>query len=194
MPDYPFHPFGGYEHLKTYQLAELIYDATVVFCDRFYRDSPRMREQLVQAARSGSRNLGEGSGAAATSRKSEMLLTNVARASLRDELLPDLEAFLRQRALEVWCVDDPRCLEMRRRLRYSEAPRIRAKHGVVVLRGTENLLQFIARADPEPVANALLCLIHQCTCLIWRQLQGQMKQFENEGGFSEQLYRRRTGR
>jgi four helix bundle suffix protein len=53
---------------------------------------------------------------------------------------------------------------------------------------------FVREAEPEPAGNALLCLLHQTTWLIWRQMQGQMKQFEEEGGFSERLYRRRTGR
>ncbi len=194
MQPKPFLPFGGYPTLKSYQLAEVVYDTTVVFCERFYRDSPRMREQMIQAARSGVRNLGEGSGAAATSRKSELFLTNVARASLRDELLPDLEAFLRQRALEVWGANDIRALEMRRRLRHPFAPNIHAKPGVVVLTGLDGLVDFVQKATPETAANALLCLLHQTTWLIWRQMQGQMKQFEDEGGFSERLYQRRVGR
>lgn len=28
-------PHGGYRELKSYQMAEIIYDATVVFCNRF---------------------------------------------------------------------------------------------------------------------------------------------------------------
>ncbi|HJT81376.1 MAG TPA: four helix bundle protein, partial [Chthoniobacterales bacterium] len=67
----------------------------MVFCERFYAQDGRTRDQMVQAARSGVRNISEGSGAAATSRKSEMKLTNVARASLNDELLRDYEDFLR---------------------------------------------------------------------------------------------------
>ena len=65
----------------------------MVFCRRFYAQDHRMSDQMVQAARSGVRNISEGSGAAATSRKSEMKLTNVARASLSDELLQDYESF-----------------------------------------------------------------------------------------------------
>ena len=79
-----FLPHGGYRHLRSYKLAEAVYDATVVFCRRFFARDHRMADQRVQAARSGVRNISEGSGAAATSRKSEMLLTNVARASLSD--------------------------------------------------------------------------------------------------------------
>lgn len=28
-------PHGGYEKLRSYKVAEVVYDATVVFCDRF---------------------------------------------------------------------------------------------------------------------------------------------------------------
>ena len=73
---------GGYRKLRSYKVAEAMYDATVVFCRRFYPQDRRMIDQMVQAARSGVRNISEGSGMAATSRKSEMKLTNLARASL----------------------------------------------------------------------------------------------------------------
>jgi restriction system protein len=83
-----------------------VYDATVVFCKRFFPHDRRMSDQMVQAARSGVRNISEGSGAAATSRKSETKLTNVACASLNDELLRDYESFLRQNGLRLWSKDD----------------------------------------------------------------------------------------
>lgn len=69
---------------------------------------------MVQAARSGVRNISEDSGLAATSRKSELKLTNMARASLSDELLRDYESFLRQRGLRVWgCSGHPDCKSTR---------------------------------------------------------------------------------
>ena len=102
--DGPLLPHGGYEKLRSYKVAEAVYDATMVFCDRFVDKRSRTHDQMVQAARSGVRNISEGSGAAATSRKSEMLLTNVARASLSDELLKDYRSFLTQRGSRVWPV------------------------------------------------------------------------------------------
>src|SRR6185503_16757287 len=89
-------PHGGYRKLRSYKVAEVVYDATVVFCRRFFRNDRRMTDRMVQAARSGVRNISEGSGMAATSRKSELKLTNVARSSLSDELLRDYETFLQQ--------------------------------------------------------------------------------------------------
>src|SRR5512139_3696923 len=95
-------PHGGYRKLRSYKVAEAVYDSTVVFCRRFFSDDRRMTDQMVQAARSGVRNISEGSGMAATSRKSEMKLTNVARASLSDELLRDYESFPVQNGLRIW--------------------------------------------------------------------------------------------
>src|SRR4051794_28942627 len=106
-------PHGGYRKLRSYKVAEVVYDATVVFCRRFFAHDRRMTDQMVQAARSGVRNISEGSGMSATSRKSEIKLTNVARASLNDELLWDYESFLRQHGLRVWPKDSREALAMR---------------------------------------------------------------------------------
>src|SRR5947199_2916502 len=95
-----------------------------------------MSDQMVQAARSGVRNISEGSGAAGTSRKTEMKLTNVARASLADELLRDYESFLTQNGLRVWPKDCREALIMRRRLAQDRAPHLPASRaGIVRLDG-----------------------------------------------------------
>src|SRR5258708_21346771 len=117
----PVLPYGGYRKLRSYKVAEAVYDATVVFCRRFFANDRRMSDQMVQAARSGVRNISEGSGAAATSRKSEMKLTNVARASLSDELLRDYESFLVQNGLRVWPKDSREGKAMRARLAQDRA-------------------------------------------------------------------------
>jgi hypothetical protein len=46
-------PHGGYRELKSYQMAEIVYAATVKFCDRFIDRRSRTHDQMVQAARSG---------------------------------------------------------------------------------------------------------------------------------------------
>lgn len=89
---------GGYRKLKSFQIARLIYDVTVRFCDRYIDKYSRTKDQMVQAARSGVQNIAEGSQASATSKKTELKLTQVARASL-EELKLDYEDFLRQRGL-----------------------------------------------------------------------------------------------
>lgn len=134
----PLMPHGGYEKLRSYKVAEAVYDATVVFCDRFVDKRSRTHDQMVQAARSGVRNISEGSGASATSRKSEMLLTNVARASLSDELLKDYKSFLTQRGLRVWQKDSPEALAMRERLKHDVVPDLPpAKKGNIRLTGAD---------------------------------------------------------
>ena len=98
---------GGYRKLKSFQLAELTYDVTVRFCDRYIgRSQRRMKEQWVQAARSGVQNIAEGSQVSGTSKKIELTLTNAARGSL-EELRRDYEDFLRQRGLEIWGAEHP---------------------------------------------------------------------------------------
>ena len=100
-------PHGGFRQLKSYQMAELVYDLTVAFCDRFINPKSRTHDQIVQAARSGKQNIAEGSQASGTSKKTELKLVGVARASL-EELLLDYGDFLRTRSLPLWTKDHPR--------------------------------------------------------------------------------------
>src|SRR6266478_5927478 len=97
-------PHGGYRELKSFQHAELVYDSTVKFCDRLIDRRSRTHDQMVQAARSGRQNIAEGSQASGTSRRFELKLVGVARASL-EELLLDYEDFLRQHGLPLWGKD-----------------------------------------------------------------------------------------
>src|SRR5881397_794675 len=100
----PLH--GGYRKLKGFQVVQLVYDVTVRFCDRYVEKRSRTHDQMVQAARSGVQNIAEGSQASGTSKKTELKLTNVARASL-EELRLDYEDFLRQRRLTLWPPEHP---------------------------------------------------------------------------------------
>ena len=189
----PLLPHGGYRNLRSYKVAEAVYDATVVFCRRFFPQDRRMTDQMVQAARSGVRNISEGSGAAATSRKTEMKLTNVARASLNDELLPDYESFLRQNGLRLWPGDSREAQAMRDRLskdRVEDLPP--AAPGIVRLTGLAGLADFVAQAPPELAANAMVCAVHQAAYLLKRQIESQGRSFLREGGFTENLYRQRV--
>lgn len=170
----PLLPSGGYENLRSYKIATAVYDATVVFCDRFIAKGSRTHDQMVQAARSGVRNISEGSGAAATSRKTELKLTNVARASLKDELIQDYASFLSQHGLRVWAKDSPEALALREQLRHDD-----------FLNG---LALFVAKAEPEEAANALICATHQATYLLRRQLESQGREFLERGGFTERLH------
>jgi len=170
-------PHGGYRDLKSYQMAEIVYDAAVAFCDRFIEKRSRTHDQMVQAARSGKQNIVEGSMASGTSRKTELKLVGVARASL-EELLQDCEDFLRQRGLPLWGKEHPRAHEVRA-LAYKPN------------RSYSTYSAMVERGDPETAANALICLIHQTNYLLDQQLRQLDARFMKEGGFTERLYRRR---
>ncbi|TET45137.1 four helix bundle protein [candidate division TA06 bacterium] len=169
-------PHGGYRNLKSYQTAEIIYDATVVFCDHFIERRSRTRDQMVQAARSGKQNIAEGSVASGTSKKTELRLTSVARASL-EELLLDYEDFLRQRGLALWDKNHPKARAIRK-LAYRQN------------RSYETYRTYIENS-PETVANTLICLIHQANYLLDQQVRQLEQRFLDEGGFTEKLYRTR---
>ena len=185
MPDKPerpspglIPPHGGYRELKSYQNAEIVYDATVRFCDRFVDRRSRTHDQMVQAARSGKQNIAEGSMASGTSKKTELKLVGVARASL-EELLLDFEDFLRQRGLAVWGKDHATA-QVVRKLAYASN------------RSYTTYRAYIEDAPPEVSANALICLINQTNYLLDQQLRQLEQQFLEEGGFTERLYRTRV--
>jgi four helix bundle suffix protein len=137
---------------------------------------------MVQAARSGKQNIAEGCQTSGTSKKTELKLINVARASL-EELLQDYEDFLRQRSLPLWPKDHPQTKAVRD-LAYGSN------------RSYSTYKTYIEQSSPEVAANTLLCLIHQANYLLDRQLARLEQQFLDEGGFTERLYtaRRRSRR
>ena len=171
-------PHGGYRELRSYQNAEIVYDATVKFCDKFIDRRSRTHDQMVQAARSGKQNIAEGSMASATSKKTELKLVGVARASL-EELLLDYHDFLRQRQLPVWEKNHPTAQAVRK-LAYSEN------------RSYTTYRSYFEEASPEIAANTLICLIHQTNYLLDQLLRQLEQQFLKEGGFTEKLYRARS--
>lgn len=187
-PDPPrrLRPSGGYRTLRSYQTATLIYDGTVSFCDRFIDRRSRTLDQMVQAARSGGKNIAEGSRAAAATSQTELRLVNVARASL-EELLLDFEDYLRQHGHRQWDKRD------------SEAREVRAvgtgQRGVLPdpaeradpRTGWQAYARWLEHPDPAVVANALICLIHQANYLLDQQISALERDFVAGGGYSEQL-------
>jgi four helix bundle suffix protein len=175
-------PHGGYRRLRSFQVAEVVYDGTVAFCERFVGKRSRTHDQMVQAARSGRQNIAEGSRASATSSQTELRLVNVARASL-EELLLDYEDFLRQRGLPLWSKDDPQAREVRAQGKEHRTDRSdlsdRADAGAYD--------HWLNHEDPVVVANALICLIHQTNYLLDRQIHGLEREFIQRGGYSERL-------
>jgi four helix bundle suffix protein len=212
----PLH--GGYRHLKSFQIAQLAFDVTVRFCDRYISPRSRTHDQMVQAARSGVQNIAEGSKASGTSKKMELKLTNVARASL-EELKLDYEDFLRQRNLPLWPDGDPRRNALVAR-RCQTADEVAAwvrevRDGLNGPRGQNGRdggvetdrrrgdrsfgpasmpsMGSIKAGYPEIAANATHVLIGVACALLDRQIEALASAFEREGGFTERLHRIRSG-
>jgi four helix bundle suffix protein len=181
-------PHGGYRNLRSFQVAQQVYDGTAIFCERFVSRYSRTRDQMVQAARSGVQNIAEGSMASATSKKTELKLTGVARASLA-ELLTDYEDFLRQRRLPLWPKDSQQALAVRRGYRSDRSDKSDPSDKSDTSDPSDPWR--IRTASPEVAANTLICLIHQASFLLNRQLHQLERAFLNEGGFTERLYRER---
>lgn len=178
-------PHGGYRTLKSFQVAQLVYDLTVRFCDKYIAPRSRTHDQMVQAARSGVQNIAEGSVASGTSKKMELKLTNVARASL-EELRLDYEDFLRQRGMELWPVDHPALARFRQR---------RCASLDAVRQWVADEIQHASDCPTAPeqlAANAALSLLNLSCYLLDRQVQAQARAFTEEGGFTERLYRTRS--
>jgi len=171
-------PHGGYRELQSYQMAEIVFDGTVAFCDRFIDRRSRTHDQMVQAARSGKQNIPEGSMASGTSKKTELKLIGVARASL-EELLLDFQDYLRQKDLPLWEKDNAKAKEIRA-LAYRSN------------RSYKTYKAYLEASPPEIAANTMICLIHQTNYLLDQQLRALEKEFLKEGGFTERLYRVRT--
>lgn len=166
---------GGYRNLKSYQTTTIIYDLTAVFVEKYIDKYSRTKDQMIQAARSGRQNIAEGSQASGTSKKTEIKLVGVARASL-EELLIDYEDFLRQRGLKLWEKQSGQARAIRE-LAYKS------------YRTNETYKTYLTSA--EDFANCLICLIHQANYLLDRQLQALEKAFIELGGYSENLFKKR---
>jgi four helix bundle suffix protein len=203
---------GGYRKLKSFQVAQLVYDITVRFCDKYIGRRSRTHDQMVQAARSGVQNIAEGSQASATSKKTELKLTQVARASL-EELKLDYEDFLRQRGFVQWGQTNPLRQELiNRRCQTADdvaawVVEVAKKNGLggqigqcgqnpaiqpLSTRSTASTLS--TKTYPELSANAALVLLKVACALLDRQVERLAQDFEKEGGFTERLYKVRTAK
>jgi four helix bundle suffix protein len=170
-------PRGDYQTLHSFHKAEVIYDITFRFTHRYLAKGDRTVDQMIQAARSGKKNLLEGSKAALTSKETEIKLTNVARASL-EELLDDYKDYLRVREHPIWDKDSNEALYVRRLGR--KTPQT-----------YELYREFVETRPPAVIANIALCLIHQTNYLIDQQLRRLEKDFLEQGGLRERMTRAR---
>ena len=183
-PSHPSHdperllpPRGDYRTLHAFHKAEVVFDITFRFAHKFLSLGDRTIDQMIQAARSGKKNLLEGSKAGRASKETELKLTNVARASL-EELLDDYLDFLRARDLPKWDQDSKEALYVR-------------KLGRKVPQTYELYRKFVETRPPGVVANIAICLINQANYLVDRQLLRLEKDFLEQGGLRERMMRLR---
>jgi len=197
---------GGYRKLKSFQVAQLAFDVTVRFCERYITKRSRTHDQMVQAARSGVQNIAEGSQASGTSKKTELKLTSVARASL-EELRLDYEDYLRQRGLAQWPREDARRAELiaRRPATVDDvAAWVRDVHGRHRPSGpggpsgqsgpNQKSTKSTKSTYAEISANGALALLAVACSLLDRQIAALGTAFVEDGGFTERLYRVRSER
>ena len=181
-------PSGGYRRLKSFQLAQLVYDITVHFVNLYIPKESRTCDQMVQAARSGVQNIAEGSVDAATSAKLELNLYNVARASL-EELKLDYQDYLRQHGENIWQKDEFLYVEFVNR-------RIKSKKEFrEFIAWAENYASVPIRTIPYKsvlVANAVLMLIDTTRYFLKRQIEKKAATFLENGGFSERMHSMRV--
>ena len=170
-------PRGDYQTLLSFHKAEVVYDVTFRFAHRHLSKADRTIDQMIQAARSGKKNLLEGSKAGTTSRETELKLTNVARASL-EELLDDYRDYLRVRDHPEWEKDSKEALFAR-------------QLGRKVPQTYELYRDFVETRPSDVVANIAICLIHQANYLIDQQLRRLEKDFVEQGGLHERMFQAR---
>lgn len=167
---------GPHSTLKAYRKAEVIYDMTYYFCEKYLRKGDRTIDQMVQAARSGKQNIIEGMAVGETSKEMLLKLLYVAKGSLQ-ELLADYKDYLRVRNLRIWKADSVEVRAMRKLgLQYDES---------------KSFLELAVTRSDEVVANMIIVLIHQADVLIRQYYDWNYEKFLKEGGYREKLTRER---
>ena len=181
--------YGGYRKLKSYRTAQLVQDFTELFCEQYVDEESRTYDRMMQAAHSAAQKIAEGSVAGEKSKKSELKLTNLGRASL-EELRRDYEGFLQQQGLPLWDVEDPRhaALTAGRPVKMDDVMQwidwVHAESGTPPTAPGED-------ADAETVANGALILIALAFAHLDRQLSAQERAVAHELRLAERLRRRR---
>jgi len=167
---------GGYKSLPFFKQSEIIYDFTVEFCKLYISKTSRTYDQMTQAARSGKQNIPEGY--LQKSLEGRIKLLGVARGSF-EELLNDYLDFLRQKNLPLW---------------EKESSKSKAVRALVYnsYNNYNNYKNYIN--SPEEAANAMVCLINQTNRLLDQKLRWLEEKFVSEGGFRENLFKKRLER
>lgn len=176
MPDSFLKHSGNYKRLKVYQVAEIIYDISYYFSHKYFGKGDRTIDQMIQAARSGKQNIVEGNEASSTSKETRIKLTNVAKASFK-ELLEDYEDYLRVRNLEIWDKDSEKAVMTRK---------FCVNHN-----DSKDYRDRLDSRSAETIANIAIILLHQEDVMLQRFIESQKKDFLENGGMREEMFRKR---
>lgn len=131
---------------------------------------------MEQAARSGKQNIAEGY--TMQSLEAYIKLAGVAQGSIK-ELAADYEDFLRQRGLSIWEKDD------------SRVRKFRAFRAIWIKPNIPNTPKL--PNNPEEAANMLLTFCQMESFLLSKQIAALKEKFIKEGGFRENLFKKRMG-
>ncbi len=164
---------GGYKSLIVYWLATDIYDLTILFCNRYIDKKSRTTDQMIQAARIGKQNIVEGS--LEPSMESNIKLTGVARASY-GELLEDYNDYLRHNDLPMWNKENSRVWKIRK---------------MRIFPNSSNLTYKSYLTNVETFANLMITLCFKEGYLLDQLVRSQQEKFIKEGGFRENLFKKR---
>lgn len=167
---------GGYKSLAIFKQAEIIQDFTVEFTNIYINPKSRTKDQMDQASRSSKQCIAEGY--LQKSMEGRIKLLGVSRGSY-EELLNDYLDFLRQRGLLLWDKNSPESLDCRGKV-----------YKIYNNYNYYNLYKpYLER--PETAANAMVCLINQTNQLLDQKLRWTEEKFVKEGGFRENLFKKR---
>jgi four helix bundle suffix protein len=192
-----FDATSGYRRLDSWVLASIVQFATYRFCEKVltHKLDPtgRQYDQMTQAARSGKVNIVEGSARSATSKETEMKLTDVAKASL-NELVSDYEDWLLRQGLVPWHKNSQEAQEVFaiRLDRPDYKDDWVYESSVHLLKQQSKFDRWLLSNDSIVMANCLIILIRRTMKMLAGQLQSQADRFEQTGGFREKLTQIRT--
>lgn len=187
----------GYKQLISYQLAAIAFRLGWEFVPLYYKryEDARQRDQIKQALRSYKQNIVEGSSERSLS--SKLKLYDVAKASSM-EALEDFQDILVFEKLPQWKKDDARLLRFHAAFErfpsdpssasYPSIGRIRAEIG---LGGSEGLDGKDRKDAIDAVVNYLIDVIIRGGYVLDKQINAVEKLHEREGGYNENLLKRR---
>jgi len=176
-----------YKYLITYRLAEIIFDLVDQIVLKHLNHLGELsylslKDQILKTARSIKQNIIEAVSEVA-SLKSQIKLLGVAYASV-EELIADIEDFLRRKNLEIYSPNHPKVAAFRR-----------LGKNLSHLSNLSPLGQLRKKPalpdSSQDAANLILTLCHQLSYLLARQIKAVEEKFITTGGYTENLYQKR---